>query len=271
MAPSQPKISLFFNPAEKQEINIVVMGSGHGTNLEMLLKAQKNSSTPSFRIRAVFANRQCRMLEIGKSEKIPVLYHSFVKFCQKNKENHPDHETTRHQYDQEVYEMIEECSHQHGFNVDMILLAGYMRLVTRTLLQKYPNKFLNIHPADLTVLNSNGTRSYIGLNTVYQALSAGEPSTRSSILLVNETVDGGPLLVSGPKVKYEGEYPITEELAHIHQEKQKIQSDGPACLKALTLISQGKMGLDEQGHVYVDGIKQSASGYDMDLQTSRII
>ncbi len=265
MIPKKTPISLLYQPIPKKEMNVVVMGSGKGVNLEFLLEAQKKSPSPPFRIKALFVNKKCRFQEIGEREGIPVIYHSFVNFSRREEISRMTAQDARLQYDQEIVELLQECSKKYRFTVDMILLAGYMQLLSKALLNTFPNKVLNIHPADLSVLNLQGNRAYTGLNAVYEALLAGESFTRSNIILVNEEIDGGPVLVSGPKVSYVEPRPVTAELANIHQEKQKLLSDGPACLRAITLISQGRIGIDQKNIIYIDGTKQSDKGYDMEV------
>ena len=107
-----------------------------------------------------------------------------------------------------------------------------MHLLSPVWLNAYPNKILNIHPADLT------TRKYIGANAVFDALQNGETKTRSTAILINEEVDGGPIIALGPWVLYEEGYPVTKEKAARHQEKQKRLSDWPVTIQALETIGK---------------------------------
>lgn len=212
-------------------MHVVVFGSGSGTTLEALLRAEQDL----FEIKALFTDRLCRFQEIGASNDIPVIYHSFSQFFKKQGVTDPQDLTTRIHYDAENVRLILNQVER----VDLILLAGYMRLVYPPLLQHFKNKIINVHPADLTQLTADGKRRYVGANAVYDALCAGENRTRSSIILVDEGVDSGPLLLSGPWVSYDEGYPVTLERARLHQEKQKIHSDWPACIAAVTAIAKG--------------------------------
>ena len=224
-----------------KEMHVVVFGSGSGTNLEALLRAQKQTPNPKFQIKALFTDRQSRLLEIGKRECIPVVYHSFVKFFkERGLENYQD-QTMRHQYDEEVVHLLNQCAKSFAFHIDLIVLAGYMRLLTPVLLDAFPNKILNIHPADLSVLDAQGKRLYIGIDAVYEALKQGEKQTRSSVILVDREIDAGPVLVEGPWVQYSEGYPVTRDKAQRHQMKQKALSDWPACIQAVQLIAEGKL------------------------------
>jgi phosphoribosylglycinamide formyltransferase 1 len=253
-----------YKPIEKRPMNIVAFGSGFGTNIEALLRAQKNSKTyPSFEIKALFTDRECRVHDIGASAGIPVAHHSFTEFFQKAGMSFKRDSDTRAKYDVENVRIILEYADKYNFTVDLIFLAGYMRLLYPPLLQAFENKIINVHPADLTEVTSKGKRRYIGVRGVYDALCDAKNQTRSSVFLVDENIDAGPILVSGPWVPYEGEYPITKERAEEHQNKQKAVSDWPASFTAITMIAQGRIALDDRKNVYVDGVMQQADGYNM--------
>jgi folate-dependent phosphoribosylglycinamide formyltransferase PurN len=251
------KLRKIFDPKQR-EMNLVVFGSGSGTNLRALLKAQKNGN---YKVRALFTDRKCPMMEMGEEFKIPVLYHSFVRFFKERGSEEYRDPHLRDEYDREVVELIESCAKTHGFEVDLIFLAGYMRVIHKPLLQKYT--VVNVHPADLADLDQNGKRRFVGDNAVETALRSGEKRTRSCVHLVNEEIDGGPVLVSGPWVSYTGCFPFTKERVQNHQERQKRLSDWPAVLKAVELISQGRIALDGMGTVYVDEEAQSLAGLQM--------
>lgn len=211
-------------------INVIVFGSGSGTNLQALINAQKQNK--NFIIKAVFTDRKCKCQDIALAEGIPLIYLSYQNFFKDNNTK------TQHDYYSGVLKLLKETEKKYFFTTDIIFLAGYMRLITEPLLTAYKNKILNVHPADLTVKNPDGSRRYIGANAVTMALEDGQKETRSCVILIDETIDGGPILVSGPAVKYEGPHPITKESAAAHQEKQKQQSDWPAAITALSLFAE---------------------------------
>lgn len=218
-------------PKENAEpMNVVVFGSGSGTNLQALINAQKQNK--KFIIKAVFTDRKCRCQDIALAEGIPLIYLSYKNFLQDNNTK------TQHDYYSEVLKLVKQTEKKYSFTTDILFLAGYMRLVTEPLLSAYKNKILNVHPADLTVKNPDGSRRYIGANAVSMALEDGQSETRSCVILIDETIDGGPIVVLGPAVKYEGPHPITKESAAAHQEKQKQQSDWPAAITALSLFAE---------------------------------
>jgi hypothetical protein len=62
------------------------------------------------------------------------------------------------------------------------------------MLEAYPQRIVNLHDADLTIMDSEGRPRYRGLHSTYAAIAAGEPETRTTAHLVNGELDGGPVL-----------------------------------------------------------------------------
>lgn len=185
-------------------MNVAVFGSGSGTNLEALLLAQKNN--PSFEIKVLATDRSCRFRDIGLAYGIPVVYHSFVKFFRLRGTAPNKDPQGRIEYDQEMAGLLLQCAMKHQFSIDLIVLAGYMRILYGPLLHRFKNQIINIHPGDLTSEDNNKCRKYAGNDAVFQALDQGEKRTRSSVILVDEGLDTGPILVLGPWVNYEGSF-----------------------------------------------------------------
>lgn len=196
-------------------MHLAIFGSGSGTILRAVLAAQKEKD---FRVKVLYTDRLCNFQKIAAEENLPLIDHRY------------DPSLKREEYDREGLALLSAFS--KTCPIDCILLAGYMRLLSPVWLNAYPNKILNIHPADLT------TRKYIGANAVFDALQNGETKTRSTAILINEEVDGGPIIALGPWVLYEEGYPVTKEKAARHQEKQKRLSDWPVTIQALETIGK---------------------------------
>lgn len=137
------------------------------------------------------------------------------------------------------------------FEPDLVLLSGYMWILTDPVVEAYP--VVNVHPADLTITEDD-ERVYVGADPVFDAIADGREATRSSVHLVTTEVDAGPLLVLSKP------FPVHRELvdslqaferetalrayADAHQEWMKWEGDGPALAKALALLSAGRIGFD---------------------------
>ena len=151
----------------------------------------------------------------------------------------------REEFDAETRDMIS------SYEPDVILLSGYMRILTSPVVSEYP--IVNVHPADLRI-EDEGERAYTGFDPVRDAVLAGEEETRSSVHLVTEDVDDGPLLVVSPPFPVEREMVETlrehsqddlDAYIEAHQEWMKWRGDGPALAKTLELAAEGRLDLNE--------------------------
>lgn len=138
-----------------------------------------------------------------------------------------DKDERRTQYFEEVKKTL--STHKP----DLVLLLGYMKKVKPNLY----NHFLiaNVHPADLTILDEKGNRKYVGDDAVTLAFLDGVKETRSTVHEVNEETDGGPIIcLSEPLTVFPG------RTAKEHQEAMKFACDGPAVMRAIQLIKEGR-------------------------------
>ena len=77
---------------------------------------------------------------------------------------------------------------------DVIVMLGYVYIITEPLLKAFNGSILNVHDSDLTLRRADGSPRYRGLHATRDAIMAGELETRSSIHLVTPDLDGGPVI-----------------------------------------------------------------------------
>ena len=117
---------------------------------------------------------------------------------------------------------------------DLVILSGFMRIISEPLLGSVP--IINVHPADLRILDKRGKPKYTGDDAVTDAINAGETETCSTIHLVTKEIDGGPIItVSDPLRVIPGIDP------KVHQEEMKTACDGPAYAEAMRMICDGEV------------------------------
>jgi len=201
----------------QSRIKVAVFGSGSGTVLEAILHGQSR-----YKVQVALADRQCRFLQIADSHQVPTIYHSYKR-----------HAGPKDAFDELMLDLLEP------YDPDIIFLAGYMRLIRQPLLKAYPNRILNVHPADLTLTDDQGNRKYVGMDAIADALKQGETSTRSTVIIVDEGIDTGKIVALGPSVPYTGGWPVTEEALSEHRDKHKRLSDWVVSVEALNLIAEG--------------------------------
>ena len=151
-------------------MKIGVLVSGGGTNLQALLDAERDGGLAPADIAVVVANRaDAPALERARRAGKPALV--------------VDH---RHHASRESFEdALLEALAQHG--AEAIVLAGFMRILTRHFLARFPDRVLNVHPALLP--------AFPGAAAQHQALEYGVKLTGCTVHFVDETVDGGAIIM----------------------------------------------------------------------------
>ena len=123
--------------------------------------------------------------------------------------------------------------------IDFLIYAGFLRVTPKDFLTEFPG--INIHPADLTILNDDGLPKYRGMNVVSSALNAGETYIASTIHVVEEAVDGGLVLAVSKHI------PLLAERAYDPRELQenlKHECEHALYPQVLALLSRGKLTRD---------------------------
>ena len=152
-----------------------VLISGRGSNLQAIIDAVKNRRLNA-EIAVVISNRDdaaglTRAQDAG-IETLVLDHRDKAKFA------------TREDYDEELARQLK------ARQVRLVCLAGFMRLLTKTLLDAFPNAIVNIHPSLLP--------AFPGTNAQYQAWEHGAKWTGATVHLVNEELDGGPIVLQDP-------------------------------------------------------------------------
>lgn len=130
---------------------------------------------------------------------------------------------------------------------EALLLCGYLYVVTDVLLDAFPERVLNLHHSDLTVLDDEGRPRYRGLRAVGDAIRAGESETRSSAHLATPEVDEGPLVALTrafpvhPLVgdaRRRGREDVLKAYAYAHREWMMEESWGGLADRALGILAR---------------------------------
>lgn len=149
--------------------SIVILISGRGSNMEAIVKTAQKEAWPA-KIAAVISNRpDASGLDFAKSYGIPtaVLDHKNFK--------------DRVEFDHQLIELID------SYNPDLVVLTGFMRILTGDFVRHYKGKLLNIHPSLLPL--------FPGLRTHEQALAAGVSEHGATVHFVTEALDHGPAVI----------------------------------------------------------------------------
>ncbi len=189
-------------------VRLVVLISGNGSNLQAIIDNIANHNLPA-QIVAVISNKaDAYGLERAKKAGIEQHVLSHNNF------------TNRQQYDLALKELIDQ------YQPDLIILAGFMRILSNEFVEHYSHKMMNIHPSLLP--------KYKGLNTHQRAIDAGDKKHGCSVHFVTPELDDGPVILQA-KVKVE-EDDTAETLAkRVHEQEHLIYP------KAIRLFAENKI------------------------------
>ncbi len=207
--------------------NVVVLISGSGSNLQALIDSAAQGDNP-VRIAAVISNRaDAYGLQRAQNAGIATAVLDHKQF------------DGREAFDAALIEAID--AHQP----DLVVLAGFMRILTGDFVRHYQGRLLNIHPSLLP--------RYKGLHTHRRALEAGDAEHGCSVHFVTEELDGGPLVVQAVPPVAAGD--TIETLAQrVHAEEHRIYP------LAVRWFAEGRLRLGAQGAM-LDGQPLPASGH----------
>ena len=211
--------------------DVVVLLSGTGSNLQALIDSDDVKASPAT-LRAVISNRaDAPGLQRAKNAGIDtrVLNHTAFE--------------GREAFDAALIEIIDT------FNPHLVVLAGFMRILSADFVRHYQGRLLNIHPSLLP--------KYKGLHTHQRALEAQDREHGCSVHFVTEELDGGPLVVQAV-LPVESEDTPSSLAQRVHAQEHRIYP------LAVRWFAEGRLSLDEQGAL-LDGQLLPASGHQIQI------
>ena len=185
--------------------NIAVLVSGNGSNLQAILKQHSVSVVISDQPEAFALQRAAKA-------GIPAFVFERQNFSSKST------------FEAAIISKLRE------YRIELICLAGFMRIIGNTLLEAFPKRIINIHPSLLP--------AFPGLNAVQQALNAGAAHTGCTVHLVDELMDHGPILMQA-QVEIKPSDTHATVLEKVHREEHRIYPH------VIAEILSGKIRLDE--------------------------
>ena len=157
----------------QNKVKVAILISGRGSNMQKLIDACENSDFPAEIVIVGSNNHNALGLEYAKSKSIK----TFI-LDHKNFSNYPN---SREEFDKALHQEIIK------YNVEIICLAGFMRLLSEWFVDKWHNKIINIHPSLLP--------DFKGANAVEDALKAGAKISGCTTHFVSHEMDAGPIIM----------------------------------------------------------------------------
>ncbi|OIR22455.1 MAG: phosphoribosylglycinamide formyltransferase [Marine Group III euryarchaeote CG-Epi2] len=150
-------------------MKVGVMASGRGSNFHAILKEARNGNLPNVEIKHLIVNkRKAKAIEVAKEYDIP-----YTIIESKNK--------TRNDFERKVLDLFKIE------NIEIVVLAGFMRILTARFIKHYKNRIINIHPSLLP--------AFPGAHAHRDAINSGVKESGCTVHFVNEGVDSGPIIM----------------------------------------------------------------------------
>ena len=200
-------------------LNVVVLVSGGGTNLQAIIDAVENGTITNTKIAGVISNnKNAYALERDKK-------HGIANCCISPKDY-----ANRATFNQKFLEKMDEL------NPDLIVLAGFLVVIPPEMIAKYRNRIINIHPSLIPSFCGTG---YYGLKVHEAALARGVKVVGATVHFVDEGTDPGPIILQKAVDVEEGDTPAVLQRRVMEQAEWKILP------KAIDLIANGKVKVED--------------------------
>lgn len=192
--------------------NIAVLVSGRGSNLQSIIDSIESGNIPDARVSVVISDvRNAFALERARTHGIDAVFIDPRAFVDKKA------------YEQELLGILGQ------YDIGLVLLAGYMRIVGREVIEAYRNRIINIHPALLP--------SFKGLHAQKQAFDYGVKISGCTVHFVDEGMDTGPIIIQRAVPVLEGDNADTLAARILEQEHQIFP-------EAVKLFVEGKLKVE---------------------------
>lgn len=185
---------------KNRKANIAVFVSGGGTNLQALINASENAKMPHVRLSLVVSNRSdAYALKRAEKAGIPSLI---------IEKNHDPIE-----FENKLIAAVEENG------IDLIVLAGFMSILSERFTSLYPERIINVHPSLIPAFCGKG---FYGLRVHSDALDYGVKVTGATVHFVNEIPDGGRIILQKAVLIKDGDTPEILQRRVMEQAEWKI-------------------------------------------------
>lgn len=201
-------------------LRVLVCVSGGGTNLQAIIDAVENGTITNTEVVGVLSNQpKAYALERAKAHGIPGVCVSRKDFG------------TKEAFQKKFLETID------GFEPDLIVLAGFLVVLPKELIEKYENRIINIHPS---LIPSFCGKGFYGLKVHEEALKRGVKVTGATVHFVDEGTDTGPILIQKAVEVQEGDTP------EILQRRVMEEAEWKILPRAIDEIANGKILLGKE-------------------------
>ncbi len=196
-------------------LNIAVLVSGGGTNLQAIIDAVENNSLPNVNISCVISNRKDAYALTRATE------HNIPALCIRPKDY-----ADREAYSEQMIKTLSE------YGIDLVVLAGFLVVLPASLVKAYEGRIINIHPSLIPSFCGDG---FYGLKVHEAALQRGVKVTGATVHFVDDGTDTGPIILQKAVYVEENDTP------EILQKRVMESAEWIILPEAIRLIAEGKV------------------------------
>lgn len=200
------------------EKRIAVLVSGGGTNLQALLDAEARGEIHGGRISAVISSNP-EAYALTRAARAGV----------------PCYVMARKNYDSNQAMTLALVDSLRALNIDLVVLAGFMTVLTKEMPEAFPNAIVNVHPALIPSFCGEG---FYGLHVHEAALRYGVKLSGATVHFVNDTCDGGPIILQKAVEVLPGDTP------EVLQKRIMEQAEWVLLPRAVSLFCEGRLRVD---------------------------
>jgi phosphoribosylglycinamide formyltransferase-1 len=219
ISPAVPPVEQELLPRDKQKkkgakkIKLAVLVSGRGSNLQAIIDAIKHGDFDA-EIKIVISNIE-NAFALERAKKT----HLLTKFV--NDKLYP----TRQEFEEQILHILFEQ------NIDLVCLAGFMKVLSPFFISHFRGRIINIHPALLP--------AFPGLHSQKQALDYGVKYAGATVHFVDESVDGGPIILQAI-------VPVLDEDSEETLSNRILEQEHKIYVEAIQLFAEGKLEIEER-------------------------
>ncbi len=181
----------------KNKIKVAVFVSGGGTNLQAIIDAEKEGKIPDGEISLVIANSESAFA-IERAKKAGIK----AEIVTRKKTG------SQEAFEEAIIKLLNEN------DIGLIVLAGFMNILTKSFTSRYPKRIINIHPSLIPSFCGQG---YYGLRVHEAALERGVKISGATVHYVNEIADGGEIIMQKAVEVKEGDTPEVLQQRIMHE------------------------------------------------------
>ena len=208
-------------------LKLAVLVSGGGTNLQAIIDSIADGRITNAEISVVISNnKNAFALERAKKNGIAAVCIS------------PKDYETRDAFNEALLLKIQ------SYEADLVVLAGCLVVIPEIMVNAYPNRIINIHPSLIPAFCGTG---YYGLKVHEGVLERGAKVTGATVHFVDKGTDTGPIILQKAVEVRQGDTPKALQQRVMEEAEWKIMPE------AINLIANGKIYVDEENHVVIEG------------------